>query len=93
MALAIHFDQLLRDGVMADQAELARLQHVSRARLTQIMNLLTLAPDIQEQLLNLPPISRGRGSITERHLRLVTRIFDWRVQRTALNRLTRRQIR
>src|SRR5690349_7437481 len=55
MALAIKFDQMIRDGVVADQAELARLGHVSRARMTQIMNLLNLAPDIQEQLLFLPP--------------------------------------
>ena len=40
MALAIRFDQLIRDGVVTDQAELARLGHVTRARLTQIMNLL-----------------------------------------------------
>ena len=52
MALAIRFDQLIRDGVVADQAELARLGHVTRARLTQIMNLLNLAPDIQEAILN-----------------------------------------
>jgi len=43
LALAIRLDQLIRDGVVADQAELARLGHVSRARLTQIMNLLYLA--------------------------------------------------
>lgn len=44
MALAIRFDQLIRDGVVEDQAQLARLGHVSRARLTQITNLLALAP-------------------------------------------------
>ena len=44
MALAIRFDQLIRDGHVADQAELARLGHVTRARLTQIMNLLNLPP-------------------------------------------------
>jgi len=44
MALAIHMDQMLRDGVVRDQAELARLGHVTRARLTQILNLLSLAP-------------------------------------------------
>lgn len=48
MALAIRLDRLIRDGVVTDQAELARLGHVTRARLTQIMNLLCLAPDIQE---------------------------------------------
>ena len=51
MALAIRFDGLIRDGVVTDQAELARLGHVTRARLTQIMNLLNLAPDIQEEVL------------------------------------------
>ncbi|HBN76407.1 MAG TPA: hypothetical protein DD473_11435, partial [Planctomycetaceae bacterium] len=42
MALAIRFDQLIRDGDVNDYAELARLGHVSRARMTQIMNLLNL---------------------------------------------------
>ena len=36
MALAIRLNKLIRDGVAADQAELARLGHVTRARLTQI---------------------------------------------------------
>src|SRR4051812_19660792 len=51
MALAIRFDGLLRQGVVKDYAELARLGHVTRARVTQIMNLLNLAPCIQEELL------------------------------------------
>ena len=37
-------------GGITDQAELARLRHVTRARLTQIMNLLGLAPDIQVEI-------------------------------------------
>ena len=40
MALAIRFEQLVRDGVVADYAELARLGRVTRARMSQIMNLL-----------------------------------------------------
>ncbi len=46
--------ELIREGVVTDYAELARLGHVTRARVTQIMNLLHLAPDIQETLLFLP---------------------------------------
>jgi len=42
MALAIRFDGLIRDGKVKDQAELARLGHVSRARLTQIMNQIEI---------------------------------------------------
>lgn len=81
MALAIRFDGLLRGGVVTDQAELARLGHVSRARMTQIMNLLHLAPDIPEELLFLPLIERGRDSLLERHLRPIAAVADWRKQR------------
>jgi hypothetical protein len=54
MALAIRFDGLLRGETFRDYAELARLGHVTRARMTQIMKLLDLAPDIQEHILFLP---------------------------------------
>ena len=47
MALALRFDELIRSGAVKNQAELARLGHVSRARVSQIMCLLLLAPDIQ----------------------------------------------
>jgi hypothetical protein len=63
MALAIRLDQSVREGVVTDQAELARLGHVTRARLTQIMNLLCLAPDIQEELLFLSVTERGRDAL------------------------------
>jgi hypothetical protein len=81
MALAIRFDGLVRQGVVADQAELARLGHVTRARVTQIMNLLQLAPDIQENLLFLPRIERGKEPIQERQLRPTAAVPDWRKQR------------
>ena len=80
MALAIRFNQLIRDGVVADQAELARLGHVTRARVTQVMNLLNLAPDIQEAVLFLPPVDRGRDPITERDLRPIASVPSWRKQ-------------
>ncbi len=81
MALAIRFDQLIRDGIVADQAELARLGHVTRARLTQIMNLMNLAPDIQEAVLFLPASEREREPITERDLRPIAALEDWQKQR------------
>lgn len=81
MALAIRFDRLVRDAVVADQADLARLGHVTRARVTQIMNLLHLAPDIQEALLFLPRIERGKDPIQERQLRPIAAVPDWRKQR------------
>jgi len=87
MTLAIRFDRLIKEGVIEDQADLARLGHVSRARVTQIMNLLQLAPDIQEALLFLPRTERGRDPIREHHIRPLTGILDWRRQREMWRRL------
>lgn len=80
MALSIHFDQLIRAGKVKDYAELARLGHVSRARVTQIMNLLNLSPQIQEQLLFLERAAR-REKITERVARSVAAKPSWDRQR------------
>ena len=81
MALAIKFDDLLRSGAVRDQAELAELGHVSRARVTQIMNLLHLAPDIQEELLFLPRVTTGRDPVTEREVRAIASEVEWQRQR------------
>lgn len=82
MALAIRCEELVRRGGVADYADLARLGHVTRARMTQIMNLLNLAPDIQEEILFLPRTTKGRDPIGERDLRPITAVADWRVQRS-----------
>ena len=66
---------------MADYADLARLAHVSRARITQIMNLLLLAPDIQEAILFLPRADGRRGPIRERRIRPIAAVLDWHKQR------------
>ena len=87
MALAIRMDGLVRGGEVADYADLARLGHVTRTRVTQIMNLLQLAPDIQEALLFLPRTERGRDPIREHHIRPLTGILDWRRQREMWRRL------
>jgi hypothetical protein len=81
MALAIRFEQLIRDGVVEDQGEIARLGHVTPARLSQIMGLLMLAPDIQESILMLPRVHEGRDMVTERDLRRVMRSSDWGEQK------------
>ena len=80
MALAIKFQDMIDRGEVRDYADLARLGYVSRARVTQIMNLLNLAPDIQEEILFLPP-TFGRGPVTERHLRRLNAMIDWSEQR------------
>ncbi len=81
MALALRFEHLLQRGAVRDQAELAELGHVTRARVTQIMNLLYLAPDIQETILQLPRITSGKAPITERDLRPIAAEPAWSQQR------------
>ncbi len=86
MALAIHFDGMLRKGVVADQSELAQICEVTQPRITQIMNLLHLAPDIQEEILNLQPVPKGRDPVTERDLRPLAALLSWTKQRSAWKR-------
>lgn len=83
MALAIRFDSLLRDGFVSDMSELARISSVTQPRISQIMNLLHLAPDIQEELLFLPAIKSGRAQIHEKGLRPLTMLIDWSDQRSS----------
>lgn len=80
MALAIKFQEMVDRGEVRDYSELARLGLVTRARLTQIMNLLLLAPDLQEQLL----FAANATSTPERCLREVVRLPEWREQRKCI---------
>ncbi len=91
MAQALHFEQLLQQGQARDYVELAHLGKVSPARLTQIMNLRLLAPDIQEAILFLPPTRARRHPITERHLRPIVAQIDWQRQRLLWDELRRRR--
>ena len=81
LALALRLDELVRAGVIADYATLAELAHVSRARISQITNLLVLAPDIQEALLFLPRTQCGRDPIHLRQLQALAAVLDWERQR------------
>jgi hypothetical protein len=81
LALAVRFEGLLQDGTVRDYADLARLGGVSRARITQIMSLRSLAPVIQERILALPGVSSPiEDMLNERLLRGVAQRYDWREQ-------------
>jgi len=81
MALALRFDELVRTGQIGSYSALASLGHVTRARVCQVMNLLGLAPDIQEALLFLSPTVRGRDPIILADLMPLAARIDWRKQR------------
>jgi hypothetical protein len=88
MALAIRFEALVRDETMQDYAELARHGRVTRARVTQIMKLLDLAPDLQERILFLPPVK----GLNERNLRSLVAQTDWGKQRTMFQKICKLQM-
>ena len=79
LALAHRIEQLIELGQLDDYAHAARVLGVSRARLSQLMDLILLAPDIQEAVLT------GTLRTTERKLRLAARNTDWALQRRSLN--------
>jgi len=81
MALAIRFGELMRSDEVTTYAELARLGRVTRARMTQVMSLRSLASDIQEGILFLPPTRKGRDRVQLRHILPIAALSDWRQQR------------
>ena len=89
MALAIHLDGLVRSRQIKNYAAIAEYGHVTRARVTQIMNLLFLAPDIIEEILFLQPVYKGRDPFGERHLRSIAATYCWKQQRAMWRELKR----
>ena len=87
LALALRLDQLLKSGVLADYRQLAELGQVSRARVSQILNLLYLTPDIQEQILFLPRTERGRDPLHLAQLQPLAQTLDWHQQRVLWRKL------
>jgi len=83
LALAHHWRGLIRAGVAKDQAALAALVGVSRARVTQVMDLLYLAPDTQERVLLLMSGPGGHGP-REVDLRRLAAEPVWSLQRRVL---------
>jgi DNA invertase Pin-like site-specific DNA recombinase len=87
MALAIKFEKLVREHRLRDYAEIARLGEASRARLSQIVSLINLAPAIQEALLFLPKTVTGHDRITEKQMRKIAQVIDWERQQVLFHEL------
>ena len=90
LALALKFEGLIHTGVIRDYAELARLGQMSRARVTQIMNLLNLSVDIQEEILDWTASSSGTESIRETTIRALSSEVSWSRQRELWKQGSRR---
>src|ERR1700690_1577110 len=87
LALAIHLEDMIRRGEAKDYADLARLSCLCRERISQIVRLNYLAPDIQIELLYLPPTSAGRYPVSETAVRRIANLLSWADQRIEWNAL------
>ncbi len=81
LALAIHLEDMIRRGDAKDYADIGRLACLCRERVSQIVRLNYLAPDIQVELLYLPPTTGGRFPISESSVRKIANLISWADQR------------
>ena len=89
LALAIHLDDMIHRGEAKDYSDLARMSCLCRERISQIVRLNYLAPDIQIELLYLPPTPTGSYPISETAVRKIANLLLWADQRRAWTALKR----
>jgi len=87
LALAIQFQDMIERGEARDYADLARLGCLSRERMSQIMELIWLAPDIQQEILEFPSTRTSRFPVSEAAVRRIAAQLDWAEQRDAWRNL------
>ena len=78
LALAHHVERLVEDGALKDFAEAARRLGYTRARMSQVMGLLHLSPEVQEGILS------KDLKTTERRVREPALIVHWQCQESRL---------
>jgi len=83
---AIEWQALLASGQAKNQSEIARREGISRVRVTQVMWMLRLAPEIQERVLAMPE-TLHRSAISERALRPIAHLEDDTDQKTRFQEL------
>ncbi len=75
LALAHYVERLVEEGAVASYADAARQLGVTRARMSQILNLLNLPPRVQKGLL------LGDVHLSERRARALAGRGEWERQR------------
>ncbi len=91
VAVAHHVDHLVRSGVAKSYADVGDLGGITRARVSQLTNLLFLSPVIQERLLFLHRPATGREQLGERDLREICLEPDWGRQQVLFDALLARK--
>jgi ParB-like chromosome segregation protein Spo0J len=87
LGLANKIQQAIDGGAVRDRAEIARRLGFTRARITHLLDLTLLSPDLQEQVLFLQAID-GVQPVSERVLRAVAHAGTWEDQRRAWTALS-----
>ncbi|MCU0657350.1 MAG: hypothetical protein MUF64_19450 [Polyangiaceae bacterium] len=82
LAMAHEIERLIAEGAFTDRADAARKLGFTRARISQLLDLTLLAPDLQERLLMMETTA-GADPITEHKLRCVVAQASWQEQREA----------
>lgn len=80
LALAHKVEDAIQRGVARDRADVARRLGLTRARVTQLLDLTLLASDIQAEVLQLEAVD-GVEPLSERHLRRIAHLATWAAQR------------
>jgi len=91
LALAHRLQAEIDRGDFRDRADLARQLGFTRARVSQILDLLMLAPDLQERILDLEAVDSVEP-LSERSLRSVVKLERWEEQRRAWDKVARLEL-
>ena len=89
LALALKYEDLIQSGIVSNYAALAALGQVSKARITQMISLLNLAPDIQEEILFIQAEDAEQSQISESAVRKITSTLLWNQQREQWRKMRR----
>jgi len=87
LRMAIEWRQQIDAGEVQNKADIARREGITRARVTQIMGMLRLAPEIQQRILSIPKMV-SRSPVSERMLRPIETIADYHTQIQEFHKLS-----
>ena len=88
---AHEYQKMLNKGIAKNKAEIARIEGISRARVTQILNLINLAPEIRNYL-NFTTDRNDLKTFTERRLRKIAKIKNHQLQIEKFQELLQKKI-
>lgn len=87
LALAHSIERMISERRVVDQAEVARRLGLTRARITHLVRLTFLAPDLQERVLDMEAVD-GCEPLSERALRQIANLLSWQAQRLSWSEMS-----